>query len=337
MRRALSICVVLLASSTTPAADEVSIRVDDRTVIFQLGDEVVTKYETASKYAKPFFWPVYAAPGVAVTRPWPMVANKGKEEATDHKHQKSLWFTHGDIIPEGVTLKTRRKGVEGVDFWSEEPGHGTITCTSIGKPQLNGKHAWIVTKNEWKSADGDHILDESRTLHLHAVEHGRLLVVESDLVASAVPLTFGDTKEGAFGVRVRETLRGDKGGKLTNAEGKSGEGKLNNVAKTGVWGLKSAWCDDSGPVDGKTAGIAVFADPDNSIPTYWHARDYGLLAANPFGGKKSGFPDARERKELLKLAKGEHLKLRYGVYLHLGDVKEGKVAEAFEQFVKLGK
>jgi hypothetical protein len=88
-------------------------------------------------------------------------------------------------------------------------------------------------------------------------------------------------------------------------------------------------------VSGTTAGIAVLADPTNPIPTYWHSRDYGLMAANPFGGKKAGFPDTRDRKELVRLAKGEHLKLRYGIYLHKGDVKEGKVADGYEQFVKL--
>jgi hypothetical protein len=86
--------------------------------------------------------------------------------------------------------------------------------------------------------------------------------------------------------------------------------------------------------EGKVAGIAVFADPANPIPTYWHARNYGLLAANPFGRDRSRFPDARG-KELVKLAKGEHLKLRYALFLHDGDVKEGKVAEHYKKFVAL--
>ena len=64
-------------------------------------------------------------------------------------------------------------------------------------------------------------------------------------------------------------------------------------------------------------------------------RAYGLLAANPFGRAKSGFPGARGRTDLVKLDRGEHLKLRYGILLHTGDVKTGKVAEAYEQFMKL--
>jgi hypothetical protein len=41
------------------------------------------------------------------------------------------------------------------------------------------------------------------------------------------------------------------------------------------------------------------------------------------------------RTDLVKLAKGEHLKLRYGLLIHPGDAKEGKVEEYFQRFVKL--
>jgi hypothetical protein len=95
----------------------------------------------------------------------------------------------------------------------------------------------------------------------------------------------------------------------------------------------SAWCDYSGPADGKTAGIALLADPNNPVPTAWHSRNYGLMAANPFGRARSGFPDLKGKKDLVKLAKGEHLKFRYGLLLHSGDVKEGKVADYYKQFV----
>src|SRR5262249_22573529 len=130
--------------------------------------------------------------------------------------------------------------------------------------------------------------------------------------------------------RVRESLRVDRGkGQMVNAEGKTGE--------KGCWGLVSSWVDYSGPVsEDKVAGVAVFASAGNAIDTAWHARDYGLLAANPFGrGKHAKFPSRKGNNELVKLKKGEHLKLRYGLYLHAGDAKEGKVAEAFARFGKL--
>src|SRR5438270_8257923 len=95
------------------------------------------------------------------------------------------------------------------------------------------------------------------------------------------------------------------------------------------------WCDYSGTVDGQLVGIALFDDPANRPRACWHSRGYGLMAANPFGRKASGFPAMQGRDDVAKLAKGEHLKLRYGLFLHAGDATEGKLAEAFAAFAKM--
>jgi hypothetical protein len=294
----------------------------------------VTRYHIGESAAKPYFWPLTAANGAAVTRAWPM-EKAGPGDSTDHVHQKSAWFCHGDVIPEGVELKEKVKGVEGVDFWSEAAGHGRIVCVHVGEPANAKDHASVVTKNEWRTAGGVKVLDETRTISLYALGDARLYVLDIDLLASAAPITFGDTKEGSMGVRVNDEIReapskkGEKGGhgKLTNADGKSGE--------KDVWGYRSNWCDYSGTMDGKVAGIAIFDDPANKYAAAWHSRGYGLMAANPFGRAKAGFPATKGQADLVKLPKGEHLKLRYGILVHPGDVKEGKVAEAFEKFVKL--
>src|SRR5262249_47346659 len=159
-----------------------------------LGGEVVTNYHFGESVAKPYFWPLNAPGGVPVTRAWPMSKDQAGD-ATDHPHQKSAWFCHGDVIPDGIELKTKVKGVTGVDFWSGGGGHGEIVCVKVGEPRAEKGHAWIVTENEWRTADGVKVLDEVRTIHLYAVEGGRLIVVESTLKASVCPITFGDTKE----------------------------------------------------------------------------------------------------------------------------------------------
>jgi hypothetical protein len=249
--------------------------------------------------------------------------------AEDHPHQKSAWFTYGDVIPEGVEIKHKRKGIEGIDFWSEGPGAGRIVCTSASDYRNDANHCGVTTHNEWRDPDGAKIMDEIRTIQLYNYEKARLFIVDIDLCASVMPITFGDTKEGAFGVRVAHSMREDARGKghITNAEGKVGEKQC--------WGRISAWCDYSGPVEGQTVGIAIFAAPDNPLPSCWHSRAYGLMAANPFGRAKSGFPDMKGKNDRVHLAKDEHLKLRYGIFVHLGDVKEGKVAEAYELFKKM--
>ena len=171
-------------------------------------------------------------------------------------------------------------------------------------------------------------MDDMRAIHFHNFGDTRLFVFNIDLHASVCSITFGDTKEGSFGVRVNDLIREQGGkGKIENAEG--------NVGEKNCWGRISAWCDYSGPIDDKTVGIAVLADPKNPYPSCWHARGYGLMAANPFGRARSGFPAMKGKTDLVKLAKGEHLKLRYGLLIHPGDAKGGKVADYYKRFVKL--
>jgi hypothetical protein len=316
--------------SAAPAATEsVAIEVRPDHVDFRAGKDLVTRYRIGPDLAKPYFWPVHGPGGVSLTRAWPM------EEAppggsTDHVHQKSAWFCHGDIIPQGLELTAHIPGIAGVDFWSEARGHGRIVCTKVGTPRLSGRHGRITTHNEWRTADGRKLLDEVRTIHLYDFGTTRLLVLDIDLEASAVPLTFADTKEGSMGVRINDRIRAEGGkGKIENADGKTGERQC--------WGRVSAWCDYSGPLDGRVVGLAMLDDPANRYPACWHVRGYGLMGANPFGRAKSGFPDMKGRTDLVKRAKGEHLKLRYGLLLHPGDAHAGRVAEYFDRFVKLRK
>lgn len=306
----------------------------EKHIDFRVGKALVARYHVAPSVAKPYFWPVNAPNGTPITRAWPM-ATAEKGERKDHVHQKSAWFCHGDVIPEGLELKHKIKNVDGVDFWSENKGHGRIIVKKVGEVSQKGNHAQVTTVNEWQTADGVKILDETRTIHLYNLGDAQLLVLDIDLHASEYPITFGDTKEGSMGVRVRHLLTEVRNGTLENADGKVGAGKL--------WGVHSNWCDYSGPLPVKgsdktaTVGITIFDDTNNSPRSAWHSRNYGLMAANPFGRSKSRFPAVRDSKDLKKLEKGEHLKLRYGLYLHMGNAKAGQVAQAYEKFLNLKK
>lgn len=297
---------------------------------FYAGNELVTRYYYKD-YAKPIFWPVNAPGGIPLTRNYP----PPEGQAADHPHQKSAWFCHGDVIPEGINFKSPIKNVEGVDFWSEAKGHGKIvTVQDDAAPRKDGT-AWIQAKNEWRTADDKKILDELRIIRVRDLGKARLITVEIDLHASVCPITFGDTKEGSFGVRINDVINAEvakKGkeagkGKIQNADGKIGE--------KDCWGQRSAWCDYSGPINGKVVGLAIFDDPKN-IPACWHVRGYGLMAANPFGrDKHAKFPGVKGNNDLVKLKKGEHLQLRYGMLLHTGDAVSGEVAEHYKRFVEL--
>jgi len=321
------ITLLLIAPAVARAAEPAAtVKVANGRADFLLGEELVSSYHFAAEVAKPYFWPLHAPGQIVVTRGWPMVKGLPKE-TTDHVHQKSAWFCHGDVIPEGVTVvPSSDKRVKGVDFWSESKGHGRIVCVKADSFNQSG----LVTQNEWRDSAGTKILDETRTITLLPVTGGRLLVINVEFHASVCPIAFGDTKEGSMGVRVSDEMclsaKNEKN-RMVNAEGKNGEKE--------AWGMLSAWCDYSGDVGGKHAGIAIFDSPANASKAAWHARGYGLMAANPFGRRESGFPGRKGQDDLVKLAKDGRLKLRYGIYLHGGNATEGKVAEAYEAFTKI--
>jgi Methane oxygenase PmoA len=329
--QAFAWAVALLWPFFTWADEPASVRIESHpdSLDFRVGPDLVARYRYGEGVAKPYFWPVLRPGGLPLTRAWPM-DKAAPGGSIDHPHQKSAWFCHGDVILEGMTSKAKSGGVEGVDFWSEGPGHGRILCIKVGERKTDKNHGWIETENRWQTADGSPVLEEQRILHLYNFGQARLLVVDIDLETRYGALTFGDTKEGSFGIRVNDLIREEKGnGRIENADGKIGEKEC--------WGRVSAWCDYSGTIDGRRVGIAILAHPDNPYPSCWHARGYGLMAANPFGRAKSGFPDMKGKSDLVKLAKGEHLKLRYGLLLHSGDAKEGKVSEYYQRFVALKK
>jgi hypothetical protein len=296
--------LTIFLAATLPAADPV------KPIDFRLGDDLVTTLHFGEN--QPYLWPLNAPGGIAVTRAWPI--DKTAPVSLDHPHHVSAWFAHGEV--------------GGGDFWSVLPGHSRIVCVDAGQLKDNA----VTTRNEWRLANGTVVMNEIRTIAVSAVAGGRLIVVTIDLTANGKPVTFGDTKEGGFSVRVSDKLCvGDKKiknekSRITNAAGQVGE--------KACWGYAADWCDYSGEVDGKPIGVAVFEDPTNKPRACWHVRDYGLMAANPFGRTKAGFPATRNRTDLVRLETGEHLKLRYGIFLHADDVAGGKVAEAYSQFLK---
>src|SRR5262245_32358586 len=169
MHRVASPYLLLLASvwiwpssALTQEPGNVSIKAGKEAIDFSVGDELVTRYHFARSYAKPIFWPVLAPGKVPLTRSWPMVKDI-PGESTDHIHQKSAWFCHGDVIPEGIELKEKVKGVDGVDFWSEAKGHGWIVCVKVEDVKMNGPVGSVTTYNEWHTSDGVKIMEEKRT------------------------------------------------------------------------------------------------------------------------------------------------------------------------------
>src|SRR5437879_4843631 len=136
-----------------PADEGVTMQQDKTHLDFKVGSNLVASYRIDPKQSKPYFYPLYALPGQEITENGP----------SDHRHHRSAWFCHGDVIPEGLAVKKHQKNVRGVDFWSEGKGHGKIVCVRVDKPRVDRDHAQVTTVNEWRTAEGQKVLDEVRT------------------------------------------------------------------------------------------------------------------------------------------------------------------------------
>lgn len=321
MIRALGWCVAMLVlgGHAAAAADVQVERAADRVVVTVDG-KPFTAYVFAG-HRKPILFPVIGPGGAAMTRSWPLVEGVAGEPQ-DHPHHESIWFTHG--------------AVNGIDFWAshprgQAPQHRAdnriehvelVACTG-------GPVARIETRNRWVKADGTVVCTDSRTVQFTAAADVRTIDYAVTIHADHGPVVFGDTKEGTFGLRVPATLQtkdthGSRGaaGKIVNSAGQR---------DADAWGKAARWIAYSGPVDGRTVGVAIGDHPANlRHPSRWHARDYGLVAANPFGlhdftGSPKGSGD-------YTLSAGASLTFRYLVLLHAGDPETAGIETRWQRW-----
>lgn len=270
----------------------------------ELGGELFTEFRTDSRV--PYLHPLKSDSGATLTRHWPM-SNEFPEEERDHPHHRGAWLSFGEV--------------NGHDFWAWHFGEDPkieLKKTEIGKDSFTVELAW--------TAGGKTHLTEERTYSFARPDDKTTLVgVASKLTATDGDVKLGDTKEGFFALRVDRTLR--LKGRQAKGTILDSEGRKDDDA----WGKRSKWVAFAGPDEkGEAAVIAIFDHPSNlRHPTWWHARDYGLLAANPFGthdfeGKKD------QPSGELTLKKGESLSFRYTILLHQGDLESAKFTERWE-------
>jgi hypothetical protein len=267
---------------------------------------------------RPYCYPLLGPGGAAMTRNFPMKDIAGEDH--DHKHHRSLWFTHGSV--------------NGRDFWTEDKEFGRIVHDGFATVSSGKDVGVIKSRNKWVNTDGTVTCTDERTLRVYnRPANERIVDFEITIHASNGELTFGDTKEGTMALRLNETMRlkpnkdnvGKPTGHIVNSEG---------VRDGATWGKRATWCDYYGPVEGKTLGIAIFDHPQNPRhPTWWHVRDYGLFAANPFGKHDfESLPDKAAGN--LIVSAGKSITFRYRVYIHEGDEKQAEVADRYAEYVK---
>ena len=320
MMRAVACCFVMIVLGGLAAAADVQVeRAADRVVVTVDGKPFTAYVFTGHR--KPILFPVIGPGGAAMTRSWPLVEGVAGEPQ-DHPHHESIWFTHG--------------AVNGIDFWASHPrGQGPQhrADNRIEHVELvacaGGPVARIETRNRWVKADGTVVCTDSRTVQFTAAADVRTIDYAVTMHADHGPVVFGDTKEGTFGLRVPTTLQ------TKDANGSRGAaGHIVNSAgqrDADAWGKPARWVCYWGPVDGRTVGVAIGDHPANlRHPSRWHARDYGLVAANPFG--LHDFAGAPKGSGDYTLPAGESRTFRYLVVLHEGDPETAGIEARWQRW-----
>jgi hypothetical protein len=347
MKRLLSLtaCVAACAAAVSIAAQSnghgvtVIDRGADRRVDVLIDGKPFTSYIYPTTLQKPVLYPIRSAAGMLITRGYPLDPRPG--ERTDHPHHVGHWFNYGDV--------------NGYDFWGHsdatppenKPKMGTIVHDSIVKTAGGPDRGELVAKANWMIPDGSALLREETQFVFAGGPNRRTIDRTTTWTATDKPVTFKDTKEGAFGIRVARSLElpsKDKEVFVGMHGEKEAVPRLDNTGVTGnyigsdgktgdaVWGTRGPWMGLTGTVDGKPVTVAILDHPTNhGHPTYWHARGYGLFAANPFG--RHGY-DPKQEPATFTLQPGQSVTFRHRILVVDSTLTADQLQQEFAAFAK---
>lgn len=330
LRRRVSLsaaALLALAAAILPASAQVKITPETDVVHVTIDDKLFTDFVLRGGNAmKPYLYPLRSATGKLITRHFPMEKLEG--EPTDHPHQRGLWFAH--------------ERVNGFDFWNNEadyktPIRGRIEVTKVSDVKNGPDAGSFKFEADWNDPEGKKLLTEARTMTFRKTATQRIIDVDLTLTA-AVDATFGDSKDGAFGIRLAAALQEPNSGPGKSGNTITGTGLITNAEgekSKAAWGKPSNWVDYSGEVEGEKVGVTIFDHPANARRARWHVRDYGLFAANPFGLKV--FTGDKTQDGNFTLKTGESLRLRYRMIIHPGDGKSAGLEKLWDEYVKEAK
>jgi hypothetical protein len=245
--------------------------------------------------------------------------------------------------------------VNGLDFWNnstaipaERAGRmGTIVFLGIDRVRSGPGEGVLEVRSEWRRPDGRPLLRETTRYVFRAADGLRGVDRTTTLAALDTAVTFRDNKDGTLGLRVRRELEqpADRPELFTDASGRAtAVPVLDNAGVTGryrsaeglegdaVWGSRARWTALSGTAGGEPLTVALIDHPGNhNFPTYWHARGYGLFAANPFGARD--FTGGKTADDFT-LAPGRTTTFRHRVVILAGPASPARVEAQFRDFAR---
>jgi cyanophycinase len=316
----------LLAEAAPAAGPSIEFVKGDHRIDVMIEGKLFTSYLYTDNLPKPVLYPVHSPSGVLVSRGYPLRDVKG--ESQDHPHHAGIFFAYDRVNGNNFWLNTSR---------APHIEHVKVTDMTGGEGQ-----GQLSTVLHWVGKDGTVLLEERRDMLIRAGKDAYAVDFRIELVAQKDPVVFGDTKEGLLAIRVADWMRepfeskagvvgisGTGTGKYLNADGDEGE--------KGVWGKRARWVCLQAAKDGKEVGVAIFDHPSSvNHPTYWHARGYGLFAANPLGqGVFEASRSAEKAKPLaLTLKLGQKAHFQYRVLIYDGKKTRSQLEEECKDFVK---
>jgi hypothetical protein len=266
------------------------------------------------KITRPYFAHVRAPSGVQVTRQHPPIEG---QDLTDHDtFHPGIWMSFGDI--------------SGSDYWRIK---ARVRHAGYVEAPRGGVAGSFAVRNEY--------LDQNDPAKIVCTEIARykfrprpegFLISWDSTFSSDHEFYFGDQEEMGLGLRIATPMRV---GKRADDKVPAGNGEMRDSLgrknEKEIWGNSSEWCDYSGTMAGQRLGMTIFTHPDNLRPSWFHARDYGVLEANQFGRKSFG--KGEESKVVVK--PGEVMRIRYGVLIHSGPAgSQPDLAAAYQDYLQ---
>jgi len=297
---------------------------DQKQVDILFNNKLLTAYCYYDSGRKPILFPVNTVDGIMVTRSYPFKTVPG--ERTDHPHHTGIWLNY--------------ESVNGLDFWNNSTAiapekrnqYGTILHQKVISKKTNGNTATLTVAATWIRPDKKILLNEATQFNFTVKGNDFIIDRITTLTATDTAVFFKDTKDGFFAIRVARELElpskekssfVDDKGNVTTVPPSGADVTGMYYGSTGlkgdsVWSSKGNWMMLAGKKDGKDITIAMFDNPLNvGYPTYWHARGYGLFAANPLGRKV--FSNGKEELNF-SLAPKQSTTFRYRIVIHSGDM-----------------
>lgn len=331
---AVSALVFLFSTAVAQTNNQVKIlkEVGKNKIDVFIGTKPFTSFLYPDTLEKPVLYPVFTVEGTDVTRGFPLNPKPG--DATDHPHHIGIWFNY--------------ENVNGLDFWNnsyaipkeKKSQYGWIKTDKILSIKSGVKGVLAYHAN-WTDQQNAVLLEENTTLEFSQAGHKRIIDRTTVLKANT-EINFTDAKDGLLGMRLSHELQmptkedqkftDDKGNvtvvkggtdNISNGNYQTSEGKTGNDA----WSTRGNWCKVYGKMGNDSVSVVMIDHPQNpNYPTFWHARGYGLFAANPLGEKI--FTNGKSAKNL-KLKKGESVIFSYRII-----IDEGKNAISTDQIKK---